>query len=195
MLLSGAPLLRLPACPGRVLLVALLAAAALSCDEPAPCDGEGELSILVSSEAFEHEGEIPRRYTCDGENLSPPLSWVPLPGDTKSVALIVDDPDAPSGVFTHWVLFNLPPDVTELPEGLPGRDKLENGALQGQNGFQKTGYGGPCPPKGSPHHYYFTVYALDSVVNVQAGASKIELLDAMSGHVLGRGRLVGVYER
>lgn len=195
MLWSGASVLQSLACPGRVLLAAVVALAIVSCEQPAPRDEGGEMSISVSSKAFKHEEGIPRKYTCDGENLSPPLSWGPLPGNTKSVALIVDDPDAPAGVFTHWVLFNLPPDVSELPEGLPGREKLENGALQGQNGFRKTGYGGPCPPKGSPHHYYFTAYALDSVVDVQAGASKKELLDAMSGHVLGRGQLVGVYER
>jgi Raf kinase inhibitor-like YbhB/YbcL family protein len=194
-LLSGVSVLQSLNCPVRVLLAVLFAVAVVSCDRPVPSDEGGEMSISVTSEAFEHEEEIPRRYTCDGENLSPPLSWGPLPGNTKSVALIVDDPDAPAGVFTHWVLFNMPPDVSELPEGLPGREKLENGALQGQNGFGKTGYGGPCPPKGSPHHYYFTVYALDSVVNLQAGASKKGLLDAMSGHVLGRGQLVGVYER
>ena len=157
-------------------------------------DGEEErmgATLSVTSTAFLHEGSIPPRHACDGDDISPDISWEGLPEATRSVALICDDPDA-VGVWVHWVVFNIPADVGGLPEGVPGDATLSNGALQGENSWGSIGYGGPCPPTGS-HHYIFTVYALDVALPLEAGASKRAVLDAMSGHVLAQGELVGVY--
>jgi len=153
------------------------------------------MALSVSSSVFEEGGEIPAKYTCEGENISPPLSWGEAPAGTGSFALIMDDPDAPIGVFTHWVLFNLPPDSRELPEGVPAEGKLASGALQGNNGLSQIGYFGPCPPPGAVHHYGFTLYALDRTLDLAVGASKEQVLEAMRGHILAQGQLVGTYKR
>lgn len=163
--------------------------------EPEPLEGEGDIVLLLSSAAFEAGGEIPAKYTCKGENTSPPLSWSQAPAGASSFALIMDDPDAPRGVFTHWVLFNLPPDTRELAEGVPREGELASGALQGNNGTGRTGYLGPCPPSGPAHHYRFTLYALDKTLDLAAGASKEQVLNAMQGHILAQGELVGTYQR
>lgn len=152
------------------------------------------MGIKVKSTAFDEGGMIPKRYTCDGADISPQLSWTGVPDGTKSIALISDDPDAPMGTWVHWVLYNLPPDVTELPEGVPSKKVLENGAKQGTNDFRKIGYGGPCPPGGT-HRYYFKIYALDNEVNLEPGATKDQLLKAMKGHILVEGQLMGRYKR
>ena len=151
-------------------------------------------AIKISSAAFEDGGKIPVRYTCDGNNVSPPLRWSGVPNGTKSLALICDDPDAPMGTWVHWVLFNIPVEVTELPESVPCRPTLLNGAVHGINDFGNYGYGGPCPPKGT-HRYYFKIYALDTRVNLKAGATKAQLLHAIEGHILAKGELVGKYTR
>ena len=138
---------------------------------------------------------IPKKYNCDADNVSPPLSWTRPPGHTKSLVLICDDPDAPVGVWVHWVLYNLSPDATELAEALPLEEKLLGGALQGINDFRRIGYGGPCPPRGPADRYFFRLYAVESVPSVGPGASKKDVLNAIKGHVLAEGELVGRYQR
>ena len=153
------------------------------------------MALSLSSIAFQGGERIPVKYTCEGQDVSPPLIWSEPPQGTQSLALIVDDPDAPGGVFTHWVLFNIPPDSGELPEAMPTLAQLSSGALQGKNDFGRIGYGGPCPPPGRPHHYCFTLYALDRVLDLKGGVSKKQVLDAMHGHILAQGELTGTYQR
>ena len=153
------------------------------------------MELSVSSSVFAEGEVIPDSYTCQGRDISPPLAWSQPPAGTQSLALIVDDPDAPVGVFTHWVIFNVPADSGGLPEAVLTKAELPSGALQGKNDFGRTGYAGPCPPPGRPHWYQFTVYALDSRLDLRAGASKEQLLAAMQGHVLAQGKLSGSYQR
>lgn len=148
----------------------------------------------LKSNAFDEGGMIPAKYTCDAENVSPPLSWNSVPDGTKSLALVCDDPDAPVGTWVHWVLFNLPPDSSGLPEHVPPQKELSNGARQGSNDFRKIGYGGPCPPGGT-HRYFFKLYALDTVLDLQAGNTKAALERAMQGQILAEARLMGTYRR
>lgn len=152
------------------------------------------MDIKMTGAAFEEGDMIPKQYTCDGPDVSPPLAWSSVPNGTKSLALICDDPDAPMGTWVHWVLFNLPADNKDLPEKVPAHKTLANGAKQGTNDFRKIGYGGPCPPSGT-HRYYFKLYALDTEINLEAGATKKELLKAMEGHILAEGQLMGKYKR
>jgi hypothetical protein len=148
----------------------------------------------IISSAFKAGESIPSKYTCDSVDISPPLTWSNVPYGTKSFALICDDPDAPSGTYVHWVMFNLPPDTRELPEDLPKKEILENGSKQGKNDFGKIGYGGPCPPGGT-HRYYFRIYALDTELNIKPGITKKDLLKVMDTHVLEEGQLMGRYKR
>lgn len=148
-------------------------------------------AFRLHSDAFENENPIPQKYTCDGQNMSPPLRWGPIPAETRSFVLIVDDPDAPDGTFTHWVLFDIPASIEELSEGASGI------GVSGENDFQKMGYGGPCPQAGNLVHRYF--FAL-TAVNVESfglrdGASREAVESAMSGHVVGRAQIVGTYWR
>jgi hypothetical protein len=152
------------------------------------------MALQVKSSAFSEGGSIPAQYTCDGKDVSPPLSWSGIPAGTKSLALVCDDPDAPSGVWVHWVAYNIPASTSGLPEAVPARDEIAGGGLQGKNDFRKIGYGGPCPPGGT-HRYVFTVYALDSDVTLAAGATKAQLLAAVRGHMLAEGKLTGKYSR
>jgi len=156
--------------------------------------GGKKMEIKITSPAFVPGGKIPEKYTCDGIDVSPPLAWTSVPGGTKTFTLICDDPDAPMGTWVHWVLFNLPVDTIELPENILPERELESGAKQGMNDFRKIGYGGPCPPGGT-HRYYFKLYALDTEINLETGATKQELLKAMEGHILAEGQLMGRYER
>ncbi|MBI4161451.1 MAG: YbhB/YbcL family Raf kinase inhibitor-like protein [Acidobacteria bacterium] len=153
------------------------------------------MTIQITSAAFTEGSPIPQKHTCDGADLSPPLRWGNLPTGTKSIALVCDDPDAPVGNWVHWVLYDLPPSMTELAEGVPGRDTLPIGAKQGRNDFRRIGYGGPCPPPGPAHRYFFNLYALDAQVELPPGATKKDLLKAMEGHVLAGGHLMGTYQR
>lgn len=153
------------------------------------------MNIRLTSPAFQDAANIPQRYTCDGEDVSPELHWDELPAETKSVALVCDDPDAPGGDWVHWVLYNLHPKTTTLPTGVPAQSTLADGALQGQNDFHRPGYGGPCPPPGKPHRYFFRLYALDTDLTLPAGASRDEFLRAIKGHVLAEGQLMGRYGR
>jgi hypothetical protein len=152
------------------------------------------MSLRVQSSAFSEGGAIPRQYTCDGRDLSPPLSFSGLPPEAKSLALICDDPDAPGKTWVHWVLYNLPPGSKGLPEGVPATKDVPGGGAQGNNDFRKIGYGGPCPPSGT-HRYFFKLYALDGQVSLPPGATKQDLLRAMEGHVLAEGKLSGKYTR
>jgi hypothetical protein len=156
--------------------------------------GGGNMDMKITSTAFEEGGMIPRKYTCDGEDVSPPLAWTGVPEAAKTIALISDDPDAPMGTWVHWVLFNLPASEKGLPEAVPTDKELKNGAKQGRNDFRRIGYGGPCPPGGT-HRYFFKLYALDAVLNLPAGATKAELIKAMEGHILAQGQLMGKYRR
>jgi len=149
----------------------------------------------LQSPAFQEGGRIPTEYTSDGTDISPPLSWSGSPEGAKTFALIVDDPDAPSGAFTHWVIFNIPGTARQLRENLPGLETLPDGSVQGTNDFGKIGYGGPSPPSGSTHKYRFRIYAVDTQLKLPAGSSKQELLSAIDGHVLATGELTGKYGR
>ncbi len=150
--------------------------------------------MQLTSTALTDGAPVPAEYTCDGKDASPPLKWTGAPAGTKSLALIVDDPDAPMGTWTHWVLFDLPPEASELKEGAGKSGNAELG-VQGVNSFKKDGYGGPCPPKGKPHHYVFKIYALDQKLGLKSGASKKEVEKAMQNHILAQGQLAGTYAR
>ena len=156
--------------------------------------GEETMALTVTSTAFQEGGMIPKQYTCDGADISPPLSWSGVPTGTKSLALISDDPDAPMGTWVHWVLFNIPPDTTKLPEKVPADQTLASGARHGVTDFGKFGYGGPCPPGGT-HRYYFKLYALDTMLDLTGRITKKDLLKAMEGHILAEGQLMGKYKR
>lgn len=153
------------------------------------------MNMQITSTAFAEGQPIPDQYSCAGPDVSPPLTWSNAPAGTKSFALITDDPDAPMGTWVHWVIYNLPPTTTALAENTPRSPELPNGAKQGVNDFGRTGYGGPCPPRGKPHHYHFKIYALDTPLDLKSGATKKELLKAMNGHVLAEGQLVGTFQR
>jgi len=152
-------------------------------------------AFKLTSSAFKNNEQIPRKYTCEGQDISPPLKWEGYPAGTKSFALIVEDLDAPGGVFTHWIMYNIPAGVSELKEGVKPVEELSSGAMQGVNDFKKIGYGGPCPPPGKAHRYVFKLYALNSPLDLKPGASKEEVLKAMSRHILAEASLTGVYSR
>jgi Raf kinase inhibitor-like YbhB/YbcL family protein len=158
---------------------------------------QGAPTMQLTTSAFKQGETIPKKYTADGTDVSPPLRWEGAPKEAKSYALICDDPDAPRGTWTHWVIYNLPADITALEEGVAKDEKLPNGARQGTNSWGKgnIGYRGPDPPAGKPHRYFFKVYALDSVLDQAPGASKDQLEKAMKGHVLAHGELMGTYGR
>lgn len=153
------------------------------------------MAISINSSAFNNNGEIPSQYTCEGKDSSPPLAWSGIPNGAKSLALIVDDPDAPDPAapkmtWVHWVLYNLPPDSSGLPEG---DRNLPTGTKEGINDFKRTSYGGPCPPIGR-HRYFFKIYALDTVLNLKT-PTKAQLENAMKGHILGKSELIGTYQK
>jgi Raf kinase inhibitor-like YbhB/YbcL family protein len=175
--------------------------------ESVPADDPSRLTITLRSPAFSDGGMIPGTYTCDGSDRSPPLEWSGVPDPARSLTLICDDPDAPTGTWSHWVLFNLPPQVKALGEGIPAEETpavAAEGAKgagadapttrQGRNDFRKTGYGGPCPPSGT-HRYFFRLYALDTRLELTSSATRADVLKAIQGHILAEGRLVGKYTR
>ena len=155
----------------------------------------GAPALVVSSDAFARDGQIPVIYTCDGSDISPPLSWAPVPQGTANIAILVTDPDASGGTFIHWVAYNIPPGTRGIPAGAPGKNVLPAGSLQGMNDMGRQGYGGPCPPKGKPHHYHFTVYALDSAISLTGKRDGRMLAEALAGHILAQGELVGLCRR
>ena len=189
---------------GRISIVVALLAALTGCanhshslnqnSSAAGTPGNASTSLQVTSTSFKEGQPIPRQYTCDGVNISPPIEWSGVPQNTKTIALIADDPDAPAGTWVHWVFYNLPAANIGLVENMPANENLRAGGVHGKNDFEKLGYGGPCPPSGT-HRYYFKIYALDSELPMKAGATKVELLKVMEGHVLAQGQLMGTYER
>jgi Raf kinase inhibitor-like YbhB/YbcL family protein len=181
----------LPSTPRALLLAALLAGTGCGQQEET-MDTPTTATLRVTSTAFEHEGAIPARFTCDGEDASPPLSWSPGPDGTVSYALIVEDPDAPGGTWVHWVAWNLV--EPRLREGVAPEDVLADGTRQGRNSWKRTGYGGPCPPSGT-HRYWFRVLALDKTLELPASSDAAALKAATRGHVLARGELLGLYTR
>ncbi len=156
--------------------------------------GGTTMEIKVTSPAFKESDLIPKKYTCDGDNVSPAIEWTGVPDSAKFIALICDDPDAPRGTWVHWVIFNIPAGVKGLAENIQRTSTLPNGARQGINDSHELGFDGPCPPGGT-HRYYFKVYALDNILTLESGATKAQLLKAMDGHILGEGQLMGRYKR
>lgn len=148
----------------------------------------------LKSSAFEAGGVIPAKYTCEGPDVSPPLSWSDVPTGTKTLALIMDDPDAPMGTWVHWVAWNIPATARSLDEDIPKGDTLANGMKQGTTDFRRIGYGGPCPPSGT-HRYFFKLYALDTTLNLPNSTTKKDLERAMQGHILKQAELMGAYRR
>ncbi len=153
------------------------------------------MNLQITSPAFSEGQPIPSKYSCEGSDASPPLEWTNVPANTRSFALIADDPDAPMGPWVHWVLYDLPPDTTGLPEGVAKTQFIAGNAKQGLNSWPRLGYGGPCPPRGKPHRYFFKLCALDTMLDLKPGATKKDLLKAMEGHVLAEGQLMGTYQR
>lgn len=179
----------------KVLLVSLITIFISSCKSQVETKQGGEtMEIKLTTTAFQEGEQIPKKYTCDGENISPPLEWSGIPQETQSIALICDDPDAPMGTWVHWVVFNIPASLNKLSEKIPDNKVLEHGTSQGSNDFRKIGYGGPCPPSGI-HRYFFKIYSLDKRIELTPGATKGELLHEMSGHILAEGKLMGKYSR
>jgi Raf kinase inhibitor-like YbhB/YbcL family protein len=153
------------------------------------------MSFSISSTSFPNGGDIPKKFTCDGADVSPELSWTGPPAGTQSFALIADDPDAPSGTWTHWVLFDLAPETNNLAESVSKIDELPGGERQGRNDFRKIGYNGPCPPPGKPHRYFYKLYALNAKLDLKPGTSKEEVEQAMEGRILGKAEWMGKYQR
>lgn len=161
----------------------------------APAKAPADPRFQLHAGSFSENQQIPRNFTCDGQDISPMLTWTEPPARTQSFVLIADDPDAPAGTWVHWVVYNLPADSRQLPQGAPKDPEFEGGGRQGVNDFQKIGYNGPCPPPGKPHRYFFRLYALDSRLDLPSGATKAAVEQAMEGHVLAETRLAGRYGR
>lgn len=162
---------------------------------------EGEEAAMAASEfalrssAFSEGGTIPKVHTCDDRDVSPPLTWQGAPAGTESFALLCDDPDAPRGTWVHWVLYNIPPTTAELAPGLPAHESVLEGSRHGMNDFRRLGYGGPCPPRGPAHRYFFRLLALDRKLDLPPGPTMKQVLEAAEGHILGRAELMGRYGR
>lgn len=175
-----------------LLLLSVIATAGCSSNQQ---NITGNISVLkLTSSAFQDGGAIPAKYTAGGDNVSPPLYWGSAPADTKSFAIICQDRDSSSGDFTHWIIYNIPSNTTQLSESIPPEGSLPNGAEQGMNDFGKIGYSGPDPPSGT-HHYVFTVYALNTMLDLNPGISKSEFLNTIKEHVLAQGKLTGTYSK
>ena len=153
------------------------------------------MSLELTSDSFDEGDTIPVRHTCDGEDLSPPLSVGGVPDEAESLAMIVDDPDAPAGTWVHWVLYGLPADIGSLPQGVPAGAEVLDGTLQGENDFGDLGWGGPCPPPGEEHRYVFRLYAVDGTPGLESGATRERLLEAIEPMVVEEARLTGRYQR
>lgn len=178
----------------------MMSAAVAGCTKQTPPEetappNSGKVAFAITSPAFADGANIPVKYTCNGQNISPALDWGQGPAGTASFALILEDPDAPVKNFTHWVIFNLPPDTSGLPEAVTADTVLAGGAMQGKNGVGRIGYMGSCPPKGPAHRYRFTLYALDKSLDLSAGATKDQVLQAMEGHIVAQSQLIGLYQR
>lgn len=178
-----------------VFLLAIIAGCVANKESRDTKDVDIMQNISISAEAFQDGGFIPDEYTCEGEDLSPALAWKGIPPESESLALIMDDPDCPGKTFVHWVIFNIPAKVQKLAKGMPRSETISDGSIQGMTDFGRAGYGGPCPPPGKPHRYYFKIYALDQKLSLGPGASKKQVEDAMKGHILAKGELIGKYGR
>jgi Raf kinase inhibitor-like YbhB/YbcL family protein len=166
--------------------------AAGGADKPNP---QKVMNLQITSTAFSEGQPIPAKYSCEGSDISPPLQWTNAPANTKNFALIADDPDAPVGTWVHWVLYDLPPNTAGLPEDVAKTQFIAGNAKQGLNSWPRLGYGGPCPPPGKPHRYFFKLYALDTMLDFKPGATKKDVEAAMKGHILAEGQLMGTYQR
>lgn len=173
------------------------AAAVFVCFHMEPVFGQGskQVDLKLTSTAFEEGEYIPKDYSKEGLNISPPLRWMDPPEKTQSLVLVVDDPDSPAGTFVHWVAWGISPAVTELPEAMPNKGLLSNGIKQGTNDFQLLGYTGPMPPAGTDHRYYFRLYALNIPLTLKPGSSRAQLDAAMKKHIIAQGELMGRYKR
>jgi Raf kinase inhibitor-like YbhB/YbcL family protein len=183
--------------PALVLITAICLIAVLlaGCSLEERPQQAGKTGLSIKSTTFQEGGKIPDKYTCQGQDVSLPLTWSEPPEGTKSFVLIMDDPDAPRGLFTHWLIYNIPPETSNLAEAVPNDDQLQNGALQGENDSGNIGYSGPCPSPGNAHRYQFTLYALDRVLDIPSGVKRKELDSAMKSHILTQTRLTGRYSR
>jgi hypothetical protein len=173
----------------------LLAGFVMAGNAANPATNGATMKLHLTTTAFAEGRPIPGRHAYDQQDISPALQWSGVPPAAKSLALICDDPDAPMGTWVHWVIYDLPPATTGLAEGVAKSPELANGAKQGVNDYKRIGYGGPCPPPGKPHRYFFKLYALDTMTGLKSGATKKDLLKAMEGHVLAEGQLMGTYQR
>lgn len=185
-----------------IMTCALVVMVNVACDAPTEAEETGTIAeedeamaLKITSPAFLEGEPIPTKYTGEGPDVSPPLRWTDPGIATKAYALICDDPDAPVGTWVHWVIYNIPPEARELPEAVPVKEELPDGIRQGVNDFGNTGYGGPMPPPGKPHRYFFKLYALDTVVELPAQIAKKDLEKAMKGHILTEAKLMGTYQR
>ena len=176
-------------------VAALLAGLLTACNTGYPATNGVNMKIQIHSTAFAEGQPIPGRHAYDQKDISPDLQWSGVPSMARSLALICDDPDAPNGTWVHWVLYDLAPSMTGVPEDLPKTPTLDNGGKQGMNDYKKFVYGVPCPPPGKPHRYFFRLYALDARPDLKPGITKQELLKAMEGHVMAEGVLMGTYQR
>ena len=178
--------------------MAVVASLPTACEEMEPEPEGTGMTFALTSSAFGNNERIPVQYTGEGKDLSPPLEWGEPPPGTKTFALVCDDPDAPAGTWDHWVIWNIPGNLRKLPENVARRELLAElgGAAQGLNSWPKLGYNGPMPPKGhGPHHYHFVLYAIDKTLDLPAGANKRTLMAEIRGHILGQGKLTGIYSR
>jgi Raf kinase inhibitor-like YbhB/YbcL family protein len=178
-----------------VIMLSTIAVAGQNETPGAPTAGGSAMSFALHTKAFTPGGETPKQYTCEGSDASPALTWDAAPQSAQSFAMIVDDPDAPVGTFTHWIIYNIPARSRGLPEGIPKSEQLPDGTRQGRNDFRRIGYGGPCPPPGKPHRYFFKLYALDTNLTLEPGASRQQLESAIKGHVLAESELMATYKR
>ncbi len=153
------------------------------------------MAFKIESPAFRDGEEIPDRYTCEGEDISPPIKWSDVPKGTKSMVLICDDPDAPMGTWDHWIITNLDPETDGIPESAPATSVLPGGEAHGTNSWGREDYGGPCPPSGKPHRYFFKLYAIDSDLDIPPGLNKYELMERIKVHVLEMTKTIGLYSR
>jgi Raf kinase inhibitor-like YbhB/YbcL family protein len=181
--------------PNLASLLVLTSIISVAQHSGSPAKGGPAMAFTLTTSAFAPGAEIPNQYTCKGEDISPALRWSGAPAKTASYAIIMDDPDAPAGVWVHWVLWNVAPSTTSLPEGVPKNGQLDDGSQHGRNSFGKIGYNGPCPPPGQTHRYFFRLYALDTKLNLSADADRSQLDAAMKGHVLAQTEYMGSFHR
>ena len=177
------------------LLILLAASVAIVVKSNPSAEGRSAMPFSIKSSAFDSGAEIPKKFTCDAADVSPALEWSGAPAKTITLAIVMDDPDAPAGTWVHWMLWNLSVSAHSLPEGVAKREQLDDGTRQGRNDFRKIGYNGPCPPPGKAHRYFFRLYALDAKLDLAPGATRQEIDAAMKGHTLGEAEYMGTFRR